>query len=283
MTKILVGLDEIATETQKVSGWCYFAVNEQNYIEFEKDVTELLSNTNKLTSFHGKKFKIEQANEYRDFLKIIRKHSELSNPSLVCCTLNNPTWNQQYIDFCDRLFTNVLTNVGVSNPKLIDITKHFVGPLFVLQRMTSSFESPASIQLEVDSDDIKEKFAGSTTQIQGFDFGSDFLLEQFYNIYRKYQFPNSPELIKNGISVLKDEKSFLIQAADVIGNFSAAYIYYKLENTSKSRIEKGKIFEEVFGDKFGAVDFSSDIELFGQNDLNLKFEGAFTLKFGVYE
>ena len=176
-----------------------------------------------------------------------------------------------------------MTKIGAANLELVDITKLFVAPLFTLQRMTQNFITPTYISIEVDSDDIKEKYDGVMTKIQGFDFGADFLLEHFYNIYRRMQFPKSPELIKGGVTVLKDHKSLLIQAADVIGNFALSYIYYRLGNTSKKRIIKGQIFEEIFGDRFAAVDIVKDIELLGDNDLKLKFDGAFTLQLGHYE
>src|ERR1039457_6630002 len=148
MVNILAGVDEIATETQQVSGWCYFVLNEENYIAFENEVKYLLSQSKIVTAFHGKKFKMEQSDEYKDFLKIIRKYTESSFPSLMCCTLNNPTWNQQYLNFCDNLFTNVLTRVGVDNKELKKITKKFVGPLFSFKRLTKNFLIPSMVSIE---------------------------------------------------------------------------------------------------------------------------------------
>jgi len=116
MTKLIAGLDEIATETQKCDGWCYFCIPQTEYLKFEAEVKALFSITTKLTSFHGKKFKTDQAAEYEQFLRIIRKYAENSFPTILSCTLNSETWKKQFLEFCERVTTKVFTQVGVTNP-----------------------------------------------------------------------------------------------------------------------------------------------------------------------
>ncbi len=282
MTKLIAGLDEIATETQKSDGWCYFCIPQTEYVKFEAEVKTLLSGTTKLTSFHGKKFKTDQAAEYEQFLRIIRKYAENSVPTILSCTLNSEAWKAQYLGFCERVTTNVFTQVGVTNPDLINVCKQLTPGLFSFMRLVNHFGNNNELTIEVDSDSVKEKFPQLDTIIKGHSFTADFLMTKLYNAYRNIQFANSPILADGGISVLKDQNSLAVQAADVIGNFSTSYVYYKLGNTSNKRILKGQIFEKVFGDKYGAENFSSSIKLVGQNDLEILTDGAFTMEFTAY-
>jgi hypothetical protein len=152
------------------------------------------------------------------------------------------------------------------------------------------FKVSEKIKLEIDSDDIKENLPQISfilndpgTPFNGHIITASFFLEKLYNAYRKSKCPDSPVLLKDGISVLKDTKSLVIQAADVIGNFSTSYIYYKLGNKSKRRILKGQIFETIFKENCSSKnDFSQDIDLIGDNDFQLKKDGAFTFRLGKY-
>lgn len=282
MAKLIAGVDEIATETQRSEGWCYFCIPQAEYIKFEAEVNALLGSTTKFTSFHGKKFKTDQAPEYEQFLRIIRKYAENSVPTILSCTLNSENWKQRYLGFCERVTTNVFNQIGVTNAELVNVCKHLTPGLFSFMRLVNHFGNSNTLSIEVDSDTVKEKFMHLDTIIKGQNFTADFLMTKLYNAYRTLQFANSPQLEANGISVLKDSNSFAVQAADVIGNFSTSYVYYKLGNTSNKRILKGEIFEKVFGDKYGAENFASSVQLAGQNDLELLTEGAFTMEFSAY-
>lgn len=282
MAKLIAGLDEIATETQKSDGWCYFCISQTEYLKFEADVKNLLMGTTKLKSFHGKKFKAEQADEYEQFLIIIRKYAESSAPTILSCTLNSEEWKAKYLEYCEKVTTKVFTQVGVTNSDLINVCKKLIPGLFAFMRLGNHFGNNNELIIEIDSDSVKERFPQLESIIKGHRFTADFLMTKLYNAYRKIQFANSPLLATGGISVLKDQNSLAVQAADVIGNFSTSYIYYKLGNTSSKRILKGQIFEKVFGDKYGEENFSSSIKLVEQNDLELLNDGAFTMVFTSY-
>jgi len=281
--KLITGIDEIATETKKSDGWCYFCIPENEYIKFEKEVKNLLSQTTKLNSFHGKKFKDKHADEYEQFLTIIRKYVENSVPTILSCTLNSMEYKNTFLGFCNRVTENVFKNIGVENTQLIEICKHFTPGLFTFMRLVNHFGNDNEIRIDIDSDSVKEKFPQLSSIIKEQEFSADFLMTSLYNGYRNIQFANSPFLQSGGISVLNDEKSIAIQAADIIGNFSSSYIYYKMGNASKTRTLKGKIFEKVFGDKYGTLNFHDSIKLVGQNDFELLTDGAFTMEFTTYQ
>lgn len=282
MAKLIAGLDEIATETQKSEGWCYFCIPEPEYLNFSKEVEELLKSTTKVKSFHAKKFVTDQANEYEQFLRIIRKYAENSAPTLLCCTLQSENWKHEFLGFCNRITRNVFNQVGVTNQELIEVCSQLTPGLFSFIRLIDHLGNANQLVIDVDSDNVKEKYPDLNTIIKGHSFTADYLMPLLYNAYRKYQFPQSPELLPDGISVLKDAASYAIQAADVIGNFSTSYIYYRLGNTSKKRQLKGVIFEKVFGDRFAHEDVAGSIKLVGQNDLELLEEGAYTMEFTAY-
>lgn len=281
MAKLIAGLDEIGTETLKSEGWCYFCLPEKEYIKFSTEVQALLAST-KLTVFHGKKFKVKEAAEYEQFLRLIRKYAENSVPTILSCTLNSEIFKHTFLGFCNRITENVFTQVGVKDHELINVCKQLTPGLFSFLRLVNHLGNDNDLSIEVDSDSVKEKYPHLSTIIKEHTFTADFLMTKLYNAYRQFQFANSPKLAESGISVLKDDHSFAIQAADVIGSFSTSFVYYKLGNTSKTRIARGEIFEKVFGDKFGLENFSSSIKLVGENDLELLNEGAFTMEFSSY-
>jgi hypothetical protein len=175
----------------------------------------------------------------------------------------------------------VMKEVGVSDRELIEVLKRFVPSLFTLQRLTSSFGNSHELKIEIDSDDIKERFPNLSTILKGHEFSASFLMEKLFNAYRRLKFPSSPNVISGGIAVVRDAKSIAVQGADVIGNFSTSFIYYRLGNKSNKRILKGKIFESVFGDKFTDHDFAKHVVLQGQNDLKILTNGAYTFEFSM--
>ena len=280
MTKLLAGLDETATETQKSDGWCSFCIPHTEYVKFESEVNSLF--TTQLTSFHGKKFKTNQAVEYEQFLRIIRKYAENSVPTILNCTLYSKNFKQKYSESFERITENVFRLVGVKNEDLITVCKQLTPGLFSFMRRVNHFGNTNELMIEVDSDNVKEKYHSLNSIIKGNNISANILMTHLYNKYRENHFANSPQLVRNGISVLKDQKSLAIQAADVIGNFSTSFIFYKLGNSSNKRIMKGKIFEKVFGDKFGTENFISSIQLSGQNDLEILDEGIFPMDFTTY-
>lgn len=149
MTKLIAGLDEVATETQKSEGWCYFCIPQAEYTKFENEVQSLIAGTTKLTSFHGKKFKNDQAAEYEQFLKIIRKYAENSVPTILSCTLSSENWKEQFLGFCTRVTSNVFTQVGVTNSELITVCQQLTPGLFSFMRLVNHLGSKNELAIEI--------------------------------------------------------------------------------------------------------------------------------------
>lgn len=71
----------------------------------------------------------------------------------------------------------------------------------------------------------------------------------------------------------------MIQAADIIGNFSTAIVFKTLGKNSKSNNRKCEVFEEVFNDLIDTTGVLNSVTLIG-DDLELKKSGSFTFCIG---
>jgi hypothetical protein len=80
-------------------------------------------------------------------------------------------------------------------------------------------------------------------------------------------------LERNGVAVVDDNKSFLIQAADVFGNFTLATLFVKLGVASKLRLKKSEILDDAFGNILEPADYSAKCQLQG-TDLELLHDGT---------
>lgn len=282
---ILAGIDDLATEKQLSEGWSYFVIEKEFLKEFSRKAEKLLTNT-KLNSFHGKNYKRRFRDNYLNFLKLCREYTEKSNISILSVILQDENWKNKFIPFTERVIKNVYGNNNINYPEIITSSQKLAAPLFTLQNLTKSFSSDYHIDVSIDCDQITESFDNLNIEISrplgNIKMTSKKILSIIYNGYRKIQFPNSPILNKNGISVKPDENSYLIQAADIIGNFSLSYIMKKLGKKSITIDAKSEIFSIVFGDKFDDIDLSDVFEVTNSNEIKLKFTGQQVLKFGRY-
>ena len=91
-------------------------------------------------------------------------------------------------------------------------------------------------------------FRGPNCPLNGGSLPAARLLAMLAEGYRKQQFPKSPELNPSAIAIVDSSTSFLVQAADVVGNFSMNYVIRNLASTTASRTKKAEIFDSVFHD-----------------------------------
>jgi hypothetical protein len=287
MEKLLsVGIDDLATEMQLSEGWTFFLIEKELVNEFSEKAKIILDKIC-IDSFHGKKYKRRFKTSYLEFLELCREYSEKSSVSLISVVLQDLNWKNQYVPFTKRVIKNVLSNNDINEPEILASSQKLVAPLFSLQAQTNNLSHSFNIEILVDSDSITESFDNLSIELtkpQGsITITSKKLLSFIYNGYRNLQFPNSPTLIKEGISVKPDESSFLIQASDIIGNFCLSYIKKKLGYTSKTINQKAELFSRVFGDKFDDIDLNNVLEITSSNEIKLKFSGQQVLKFGKFE
>lgn len=279
---LIAGIDDLGTTTQISEGWAYFVIEEELLEQFSVEANGLLTGI-ALDTFHGKDYKRRFKDKYLEFLKLCRKYSEQSKVSLIAVVLQNQEWKNQYIPFCQRVIRNVYEQNAIKNEELILSAQFLTSPLFTLQNLTKNLSSDIPISIIIDSHKNTSTFNNLELEIGPVKIKANKLLGTMYNGYRKLQFPNSPELLNDTIKVTKDDNSYAIQAADIIGNFSLSYIQKKLGHSSQTIDDKAEIFSEVFGDKFNHVNLENDIELTETKEIKLKYDGQQTLSFGRYE
>ena len=74
----------------------------------------------------------------------------------------------------------------------------------------------------------------------------------------------------------------MIQASDIVGNFSLSFIKKKLGIESKTINEKAAIFSDVFGEFFDDKDFNMDFKISEFDEIDLQYGGQQTFMFGRY-
>jgi hypothetical protein len=259
-----IGVDEIATETQKCDGWTYFCLPEVHVADFVAEAQAIID-ASSLHAFHGKKFKVGHSDEYRAFLKLIRKYQEKSLQALSVNTLLADSMKVDLDAFGLRILTKIIEKVGLPPGPAVTLLSPYVAPLLSLARISNKLGSNLVMQVEMDACEQLKDLDQTVYKVRGKPISGHVLLKGMYNGFAKMKFPKAPLLPNNGICVMKDSKSFLIQAADVLGNFSMAYVFVKLGKKSKSKEAKAALIEEVWGDTIEAFDFSSKVSLVGED------------------
>ncbi len=219
-------------------------------------------------------------------MNLIKDHSEQHKGSFIGFVLNSEKWEKEYKDFYTSLVSTVYQGIGVEDTDAVKVAQKLIGALMQLQYRMSSYKFSVddSFLIQVDTDTIKDKFDSEERIIN---IQSDlkhlipqvkvtdsFLLLQLYNNYKKIFFPETPTCEQ--VTTFNDEDSFIIQAADIFGNFALAYIFYSLGKRSNTLERKVEIFHEVFGSNLKDIDFVNSISIEGE-DLKLKQEGLATI------
>jgi hypothetical protein len=272
----VAGVDEIASETQISEGWTY-AVFPDVAISAINDAVSGYG----VKVFHGKKFKTAQEAEYEGFLAAARNELLKHQNSFLTFTLLDKSWKTEFLEFSDRLISRGMKSAGVNDPNAIKIAKHLFPGLITFQRFMAN-ANLATIDIEIDSDEISKKLEHCNIPIKGQFTSSAKLLGWAYEGHRKQQFPTSPALGSDGIRALADAKSRVIQVADVFGNFALSYIFVQLGATSKTRTMKADIFERVFSKEITPGPILSSAKLSGptMNDIELTHSGGLRLRLG---
>lgn len=280
--ELAIGLDDIATEKALSSGWSCVVLPKTEVAKFAAESQKLLPKG--MTEFHAKKFsqkKPAHCQAYGDFLALLRKTAETAPGALLASTLNDQTWHADLTSSADRLVTSVFAALKITDQTIAAGAKAAAPALFTLQRLLTSFPvSPAAVHLlEIDRTTTTAHFGAQTVQVNGRALPATRLLATLAESYREHLFPKSPELDRSAITIVDSSTSFLVQAADVLGNFSMNYVIRNLGPTTAGRTKKAEIFESVFHDILAHTEFEKLASLSGPDfELALKQAGALTFK-----
>lgn len=274
--KSITGIDGIGTMSSRSEGWSYFSIPELLVSNFSENANDILKKS-KLTSFHGKEFKRKKERYYREFLQLIKQTLTQGEESLIACTLLNESWKAEYVGFCSKLIKKSFTEADADIEHLIDTSSKLAAPIFSFMRLTENFVQTDSTIIEIDEDWVLEKFPDQKLIVAGHLIYGSIPIYAASNAYRKRFFPNSPRISKKGFRVLRDDESFMIQAADLFGNFALSYAFKCLGKKTKTNDLKAKIFVEEFDELKNSESITNNLEI-SKEDLILKQDGAFTVK-----
>jgi hypothetical protein len=268
----LVGAsDEIASETQLSEGWTYAVLTGAALNKIDSAVASC-----SVKHFHGKKFKPSQESDYCALLSSAREQLQKTPGTRLLFTLNDLQWKATLIPFTKNIIDSALKNVGITDPTATKVAKHLFPGLITFQRLTRG--SPgASIEVEVDSDNISKLLGTTNVAVKGLSLPLTRILTAAYEGYRKQQFPDSPQLT-GSLRALDDATSRCIQVADVFGNFALSRLFVELGQSSRTRDSKARIFDDVFGDIVDVKSAAASVALSSPNDIQILQNGAFTLE-----
>ena len=275
MIELVTGIDDFGTGTNLSQGWTFFCFEKKYLDTFNLKAKDILDRS-KLKSFHGKKFQRNKASSYKEFLFLVKETLEQSHNSLICSTLLDLEWKKSLKQFSFDLVSNTFVNVGINDADFTLASEKIANSLMTYHRIMNIHLPSDIVNIEIDADSILRKISTTVSKVGPLQIPVQSLLYTFLNKYKEQFFSTAPNV--SNINVMNDEQSFLIQAADVFGNFSLSVASKALGHTSNTINEKEQIFREIFGEIPNISVLLSGIELVGnQKEIRLKHEGSFTL------
>ena len=278
---VSIGIDEIETGGKAgCHGWTYFCIPEVYAAEFEKEAASLLPSSG-LRSFHGKEYKRRFDSSYGRFLQLMRNYIDKSFQTRCGSILYTPDHKTSIVTIGESILIESLQTISVDRNAIFDVLRPYVPPLICLTEFADWLGPNIKMKVEMDE---HQKLKGLSLPVVSSDGQSVLLqsethiwpstvsaIDQLTMMYNKYASNKSlrlPLLSPNGVRTMDDRNSYLIQAADIFGNFSLAFTRVKLGRSSDTQQAKAKLIYEVFGDRMDLNEFTRYVRL-EQEDLIL--------------
>jgi len=278
---VRIGVDEIATRTQKCEGFTFFCLPEQRVGDFEKEAIKILNDAG-LEGFHGYKFNSGDTNcikAYKDFLTLVSTYLNSNLQSFAVCRFFSSVSKKELSDICDTYVTKEIGMHIGSNPIFAKTIKPYFFRLACLAAVSRELAPEVQMCVEMDTHDSLKNLNKMINNAGSDPVDIATVLKDLYNIYAKDLHSRTPVLPNDGIKVLDDNDSIMVQAADVIGNFAMANIFLNLGKKISGNLEfKVKIFKEVFGDNVSAFDPGNKLTLCGDDFIISDVKGSLTFK-----
>jgi hypothetical protein len=270
------GIDEVATETAACDGFTVFCLPEAFVTEFTAETKKLLKAAG-ISSFHGVDCKDANSKAYADFLSLAHAFLRKSPQSFTACRMFSPKVKAELQGFGDLLVKGAIEQaLGTGHPAVSGLQPYFL-PLATLAAVSRELAPSSEVRIDMDEHSSFGDLAAVAHQVGGTSIMAATLLKAMYNAYARKLHDRTPLLPDDGVKVMKDSKSALIQAADVIGHFAMNYMFMRLGHTSKKKVLRGKMLADAFGSDVDAFDPTGKATLSG-NDFALVDEGSFTFK-----
>ena len=272
---VRIGVDEIATGTQKCDGFTFFCLPEHRGTEFSESAWAIRDGHG-LPGFHGAEFKHKKhAAAYHEFLTLAYGDMRQFPQSFAACRLFSASTKQKLKTFCDNAVTQAIAQaISPSHPSAETLQPYFL-PLACLAALSRELAPEVQIRVEMDSHSSFADLDETAHTAHGVDIPAGSILKGLYNGYATELHERTPLLPDDGVTVLQDESSAMIQAADVIGNFAMAHMFVLLGKETPGRLAKSEILQAVFGDDVNEFDPAEKLTFSG-DDLILTEEGSIT-------
>lgn len=269
---VSVGVDEVASETRRVLGFTYFCLPDA-YLEYFISQARSILEPSSLSAFHAKKYNGRKHTDlYLRFLELIREYSAKSLQTKALLLLLSDKFNEYAVGDLLKLVHKSCGPTGISPEDASAKAMPYLFPLVLFARSSNHLGDYISASYYFDRhssySDLKECPDSDAAPVS-----TGRLVEIIYNTIVRKKYPKSPSLLQDGVHVVSHhEQSFLVQAADVLGNFSLADMFVRLGLATPGRKAKSDLLREVFGDIIDNVNLGS-LKVEGQ-DLVLSDEDA---------
>lgn len=273
---VRIGIDELSTGSETCSGFAFFCLPEAYVDEFVSDGNAILSKTT-MDAFHAKSYKRRFRAEYKAFVELIIEYIKKSPQSFVACRLFSLRVKRELSSFCYRVVEKAIgRSLGPEHTSIPVLQPYFL-PLACLAALSRELAPRVRMRVEMDSHDSLMDLNQVVHETLGVQIEGAILLKGVYNGYAKTLHDRTPLLPDDGVTVLDDRASMMVQAADVIGNFAMAHMNAALGREGQATKAKSEIITEVMGDGISAFDPSGRLALDGENVV-LTEDGGITFK-----
>lgn len=253
--RLRIGVDDIATQTRKCTGFTVIGILEHLLGDFESKAKALLDR-HKLASFHANEFDAGNPAPFLEFLQLIHSTLEAHALCFAQCTLLADSLAAEFSKANTRCLRSALNNASVPEAQALSILSPFMTPLRMVARSAAKLDADATISVDLaDSSDIR----GLQTHVMalnGTPVRAGTILTGIYSGLRQGVYTKAPALDLAGIRTVSAGDSVLVQAADVIGNLAIANLFVHLGSTTRGRLEKSRIVKEVFGEALLPIDLT---------------------------
>ncbi len=273
---VRIGIDEIATETQKCDGFTFFCLPERYADEFSEKARALLSST-KMKAFHAKEYKRRFRAAYKQFVQLIFEYLKKSPQCLIVCRLFSQPVKMNLSSCCSRAVEKAVgTKLGMGH-STVEMFQPYFWRLACLAAISRELAPEVLMNVEMGTHSSLRSLDASVHESLDDRAETAVLLRDFYNDYARNLHERTPLLPDEGVKVLDDADSMLIQAADIFGNFAMAHMSVLLGKGGKATVAKSEILTEVMGDEAGVFDPARKLRFEG-GTLVLTQDGSITFR-----
>lgn len=276
--RVRIGIDDLSTGSAALAGLSFFCLPEAFVAEFGNEARAILNKTT-MKAFHAKEYKRRYEREYKELVRLIACYLTKSPQALIACRLFSTKPKQEISDFCNRLVAKSVNKAIGPNDPCVALLQPYFFPLACLAALSRTLAPSVVMRVEMDSHHALKELNQVVHEKLGVELSAATLLKDLYNDYAEKLHERTPLLPDDGLAVLDDESSMLVQAADVAGNFAMAHANVRMGQGGQASQAKSQILVDVLGEEVNAFDPAGKLTIDG-GVLALVDEGGITFRMG---